>query len=256
TRATTASTPSALVPLFKPTMRRSGRWRSARSAASASGGLSSLMSRPPAGRDPAPSRGRPDHVAEAATGGYEAALGLGADDVEPAHDDRGLHPVSGGGEQRLGGPPGQLADEAPGAGAELGARRDEVDHARPIALAEGDHRRRRDRVQRELGGGAGLWPRRAGQDLAASVEQGRGGGSGRGGERVRRGVGGGAGLEPRRAGEDLGASVEKDAVVGCDPARRAGDERGGGAGGAGGGEPGGDERRGPRGRDLVVGIGG
>ena len=68
---------------------------------------------------------------------------------------------------RSGGSPVACPTMLRDAGAQLVVRGVDVDHQVPVRLAEPDHRDRREHVQDELLGGAGLQPGRAGEDLGA-----------------------------------------------------------------------------------------
>ena len=95
-------------------------------------------------------------------------------DAREERDDRDLGVAAGAPERlvdaivRL---PGGEPDDPADATAELLVRRDDVDHQVAERLPDPDHRDGRDRVQDELLGGAGLEPRRPGDELAADDDR-------------------------------------------------------------------------------------
>lgn len=73
-------------------------------------------------------------------------------------------------EGRAPGQAGECGDDSRGAIAEFGVGGAEVDHEILVDAAGAHHERGGDGVERELGGGAGLHARRAGEDFGAALE--------------------------------------------------------------------------------------
>jgi FADH2 O2-dependent halogenase len=116
------------------------------------------------------SRQRP---AQIATRALQAAPGSRGIESRAAHHDGGLDFSARPGEQRPGparGAAGRGRDDSFRAIPELRGSRAKVHHPRSEDLAGGGEGRRRDLVQRQLGRGAGLQPRRSRDDLRADVE--------------------------------------------------------------------------------------
>ena len=173
-----ASVPSALVPDSRPMTTRRGRSRRASSRPSGSSVIARRRPRASSVLDgarlPVPCRRSPtiarsDPLCLTSSSFARAALTPGV-----VHDQRDLgaparlldqlarrHLVEA----------GQRAHDADRARPQLGVGRAHVDHQAAVGLAQQHERRGRDRVQRDLRGGAGLEARRAGDHLGAGVER-------------------------------------------------------------------------------------
>ena len=157
------------------------------------------------GASPAPLRALPRGAAQESTRLASRRPASGTH-TQARHHDGELGAPAGGGEQRA---RPSAAARAPSsttrrsrAGAELGRARQQIHHAVAVDLAEPHEGRGGERVQRELGGGAGLEAGRAGEDLGPDGERHH---HARGAERGTRGIardehgGGAAPRAPPRA---------------------------------------------------------